>query len=749
MGAFPVEVPGQVSIVEAADPRAQIRASLAGHLARVSPGLPAVVPSSRPALTARLDAVCRGLGFSPQVLGSQDLEELLKAWGLRDEVDRLITSVGPLPGSSDFLRALCQEGLPDRFLTLSNRTAAAVADGVAGRAVVLCGPDDGREIAWTYGLLSGRLVVISEGGLADKRTFQALSSARSLYIAPPTIWKVGDLHALLAARRSAGCTVPMGFFYPFGRDEKEFFLLRSVLYNHPGRANRGPFTFIYPLETTGEAFSVGQAEFFVGRAAGAAELAGVLQRPSEFFFATPHSNGVNMSLGSIVLCSREDRSPDSPPSAKAPPCFYADVCNRETTDNLRLGVSQLRSTVVFLYTCWGVLLRNAAFDVEVALGHRLAASPHVAAFLTTYSMSLLDRASGVYVAEAYSQGAPLGFVTAEFNRLHYEQFKDYDNVVVLFGDPELRLEKPAPLIISERVADHAPLRRFVEAVGLKLYAHDKANLRHDRPAVAPIPDRYFAAVDYTRCVVNATRLLGLDALRPSLDRLSSDAETLWMHAMLFNSRLLQRDRQTFQEPVMTKKRDSLVRRFHRSWLEFYLAMVNHLGGFVRLQIDRYFAHERLNEGEFDSPCPYCGETPARATVRMVGSERVGRRLIECFNCSTILDGFVGFQDGEIVTTNHWRLGVDAEIRLRASAKGYEPGPFLAAAILEPFRKPSDGTSPLVVVEGRWPCDPEALDILLPPMTVLDNWISGCYALNALIVFDTSVLLLRRAVYLHP
>src|SRR5205085_2863752 len=94
-----------------------------------------------------------------------------------------------------------------------------------------------------------------------------------------------------------------------------------------------------------------------------------------------------------------------------------------------------KSEVVFLCTCWGVVLRDSIYDVETSLGRAFADSAATAALVTTFSTTFLNRTAGLWAAERYSSGDTLGEVVNGVNERHGSSYAGSEDTVVLFGDP--------------------------------------------------------------------------------------------------------------------------------------------------------------------------------------------------------------------------------------------------------------------------------------------------------------------------
>lgn len=735
-----------VLIVRPETPSELVEAFAAAHLERREHGR-CILPVSSRAVADRLRETAEFLGLpwtlvdrAPAPYRSD--ERVVRALATAERHDATAARLGAL------FEALC----PERFAHVRGRgdPLASFAD-----VPVVLAIGEGLDAGARFALCTRRALVHVDTPEDAEHAFERLRTARSIYVAPRDDFDVDALRGLLAAKRASATAASLGFLYPFGDFEREFFAMKSVLFEY-GHADRGrPYAFFFSLEPKARSFSVDRARFVVGRGGDVEHAARILEEPAEFLFSTPHSNGMDMALGEVVLCSREDRTSAEAPR-RAMPCFFEDSCSRKRPNNRLLGPSRVKSAVAFLYTCWGVLLRNGVYDVEASLGRSFAISPYTGALLTTYAMSFLDRAAGFFVAEAYSRGIPLGEVTRRFNERHFARFDDHAQVAVLFGDPELRVASPQPLDLTSASKTEPELARFVESVGVDLYpVAPEAESRPSRKSDGVprlVPDAVFAATDFTRCAVHATRDLRMPKLQASLDALAEANERLAMFGALFNGRRRQEEKIAFPEALMLRRYDDVLSRYHRAWHDMFLAMVSNLGGYVRLQIDPYFLADRHDDSgdSRNAPhrCPYCGASTWSSRMSMIGSPRVTRTLLECFNCATIRDGSERDMSATLVCEERWRLGepvrVAIDVQGSSAPAPLDVQPYAATVILEPFTK---RTGTAAHGSARGTRSSHDTRIALDDWRLDERYRPGSHHLNAIVSLGADLLFLRRTIYL--
>jgi hypothetical protein len=636
------------------------------------------------------------------------------------------------------LREVARRSENVAVISVRDEGITSVAAAVKGRPVLLCASSEHDNWPYAFALLTGRTVVESGETLAE--TFVAIAEARSVFLAPSPSLDTRALEVLLGVRRRHAPAVPMGFFYPFGSFERELFALKAALVARHGVPAGLRHTFLYPLERRGVSFTAAEIDFVLG-ARKPEEVERILRQPAAFFYTTSHSNGVNMSLGSVTLCAREDRDSATAPTS-TPPCFHANICARERAGANRLAASRIQSAVAFLYTCWGVLLRDSAYDVGVSLGARVAASPFTAALISTYTTSLLDRAAGLYVARLLGEGRALGHTLLDLNRRHHARYGDNAEVAVLFGDPELTL--PISGVGDEGALRRDPsFARLASETGLCPYGDGAGNQPQKSPCA--VTAKEFASLEYSRCVAGATRRLARPELVEPTDRLRESIERAWLAGLELNGRIGRQGAAAVPENL-GHEYDRCVRESQQAWIAFYAAMVITLGGYVRLQTDRY----QLDQSTAPSskPCPYCGGTVHLTRTELPTGRIPVRSVRECVACGTIFDGLHPIRDGTFDGPTEWTSGKPASVSIRAWSVS-QHGPVAAAALLEPFVKPA--TSPLACASAHWP-DGRAnrrLSLQLPPLTPPHDLTPGVYHLNGIVMQGAGVALLRRAVTIVP
>jgi hypothetical protein len=612
-----------------------------------------------------------------------------------------------------------------------------------GTGVVVALGSGALPLAQIYGQLSGRAVrkLPANPSAADLKAF---ATARSLTVAPPSRWSASELSRFLAARRDGAPAVPVGFLYPFGAQRREAFMLKSILFARCFSGG-GRYRLLYPVDPQATCMSIAGADVIVGAGAPGSDTAKLLRQPADFLFAAPHANGVNMSLGSVVLCAREDAPLGSRPPARSMPCFFGEPCERERPDNVLLAPSGVRSAIVFLYTCFGVLLDDGVYAPATSLAARFASSAYTAAMITTPGLSLLDRGAGPYVADRIRAGSPLGAVTRDFNREHAGRYGDTPDVAILFGDPELRASaEMQPLTPALR--EHEAFSAFAAASGLRWYGSDRPEPEGAAdPATVDFDRQLRATLEYGRSMVAGTRRVGAAQLKPATDALASALDGVWTAAVMTAARA-SRATMAHPPPRLRAARERAISHAQLAWLDYFVVLVTTLGGYMRLQTDPF--SEPVASGTDGPDCPYCASPTTRLRSTLAGVPGGDRTLLECVSCGTVLDAHEPIDRSQIRCPGHAFAGepLPLEVDFTISGAPRKSSVSVAvAAVLEPFRKGLDREATVSEagfdVSGVRTSARQALPALtLPPDTT-----PGVYFLDCLLLYELAPTIMRRSI----
>ncbi|WP_265257849.1 hypothetical protein [Verminephrobacter aporrectodeae] len=653
---------------------------------------------------------------------------------------------------ADLSRELSKYGLtlPTVDFTVEQLLAGAepVVQGMkeSDQPVVMGIGAAGALEACKFALLTGRAlqIVPRTDDLIDNLTH--VRTARSLLIAPGLDFDSELLHTLSNAMQKWQCDIAHGWLYPFGLFERDYALLKCVIYGRTGPPEVLPFRFIYPLEPTAEVVTATGDRWIFGTALSPSECVQFLQEPTEFLAITGHSNGVDMGAGSAVLCPRDSTILSN--ATRVLPCFNGAPCSRKNSHNDLCQASSVRCSVALLYTCWGAVLQRHIYDIRGSLLFNLVKSPSLSVVITTYASILMDSGASVTFAQRYGQRVPIGQAVQQVNAEHFRSFHDVAHALLLFGDPEQRCAHQR-VVLDDDLSARAPIARIlrgqhVAADRSSLDTH-RANNVHDSIAVQ---QGRLAAVNHLRAIVSAHRALRLPALESVLPQLSQMLERLWLRKTRQLLRHQQFDAKCGTD-ILAKSYGAELKHAQASLFAMFASMVSHLGGLLHLQTDGLFLYDLRSTRWLESICPYCTSSSQRVIQSMAGAEQVLRQLHKCDNCAVVQDGDPNISEAHIVTSATWRRSTGAAFSLCAHVQAESTSrPFIAGVVMEPFLKSRQQPPLQVVQNGVLQAHESILKVLFDASPIPEGTVAGSYFLNALIVVGERHAFLRRTIYLH-
>lgn len=626
---------------------------------------------------------------------------------------------------------------------------SALSDFAGRPVVVALGVQPGCEAA-RFAALTGRpLLDLDVAAAATPNFWQFVSAATSVTLVAPADWDATALTAMLSARRSVGGAPPIGLLFPFGEIAREAALLKAVVLTAVGCRAPG-YRFLFPLDRDRLIVREGDVVAHIGPSVDIDDLIGDLSRPFAFTFGCPHSNGMNMSLGPLILCAKQGAAPMTL-GDNASPCLHGAPCTREQAGTRIASPRTVRSLITFWYTCWGTWLAGGPHDPATSLAYQTMSQTGTAALITTPGMSLLDRAAGLLVADLLRKGMTLGNAVDALCRAHSARYHDHADIAILFGDPEVRLPIDCPA--SELLNKDRAFRQFAARTGLNPYSTDT-----ELPAITvsgagqTVPD-FVEALDFTRCVA-----IGSAALVPEVARaaavLRDSCDAAWAAHLTMSGRSAAIGNGRIKPSIFPVRS---LGALQDAWESYAESMFHLVGGYVRLQIDRFYCRERQRTREVW--CPQCGGPAKHVWSRLTSASIASRVLVECISCATIFDGMGALRVSNVVVKSvaavgsplgvrvHWSVSVQDSLDLLQAL------PVRALAVLEPFDK---GTCDLAATRGRdiigdahLHGDGTAAGILeLGPLAIPGSTPRGLHHLNVLLLVGPLPAILRSHVAIN-
>ncbi|KDM89992.1 hypothetical protein [Photobacterium galatheae] len=610
-----------------------------------------------------------------------------------------------------------------------NRKLATDAVGTDQPVCVGVG-ESGLRSALQYALLTERIVChVPDYNALTSDWFARIASAQSLFIFPTETFSIKHLHQLMAAKEQSAPNCPISFAYPFGGLQQDAMQLKMVVaMSCELPANRYVHTLL-PLSSRRQSVEIGKYRISSGH--GEPKETEWLQQATRALITMPHSNGVNMSLGHAVLCARKKREVNKKAIA-VHPCFKSELCNRDKPGAIHLSPTEIPASLVMSYTCWGVVLAGGTYDTDYTLAAQFALSPYTSVLITTYTTIKLDSEAPLQFLQDYESGNKIGDTVLRFNQRHYASYRDVLSALIIFGDPEY---SQAGSVNQEDLA------QAVTAV--------KNVLQLDQHSSTPLMPHLFSTthLDYSRAVGQLTHAIPIKAVSYSATALQQATESYWAAAKCLAARATTQQSQPRDiKPVENYAREALL-NFHAAWCDLYLAMIHHLGGYLRLQTDKVYVY--AGSGEGTSICPYCKGTLNVNRVHLANEPQQMRLLHECPNCATVLDAVGECISAEIQGHSHCSVKSPYDMALTLQLRNKKSGKkqLTCIAVIEPFIK--NGQSELAVSKAQTTLHEERLSyqISLPELILPSHYVCGLHTLNVLVLVEDEVVLLRRPIYL--
>ncbi len=160
-----------------------------------------------------------------------------------------------------------------------------------------------------------------------------------------------------------------------------------------------------------------------------------------------HSDGVDASLGDLVLCPMGEPVAGADP-ARSPSCWSSGICHRlarpidEALTSGRIArADEIRCRVLLWNACFTLAYQDDPLDPRWSVLARLLDAPGIGALAIAPDLSHDSTSSLEPLAAAIARGARLGDALAEHNRDPGR--RAIGARLILFGDPRVALMPPA------------------------------------------------------------------------------------------------------------------------------------------------------------------------------------------------------------------------------------------------------------------------------------------------------------------
>jgi hypothetical protein len=536
--------------------------------------------------------------------------------------------------------------------------------------------------------------------------------------------------------------------YPYGELEREFFVLKTFLFARYAYPYEYKTLFHFPLERPNYRYTAKNVALYLGQEHDLAALNAQLLEPSNLLFAMAHSNGIDMGLGNIILCPREQTALSTSVGIKAMPCFFnLALCSRAKPSNQIVKISQLKTQIAFFYTCWGIQLKNGLYDPQVSFARQLALSPHIGMIISTYTMSHLDNAIAAKFMHHFDSAMTLGTIINQLNAEHFQSYADIRHTLIVLGDPEFKLNQSLSSnfeqLFPEKVLSHLMHKGLIQAK-----QHHEVAMDTD---ICSAISLMVNDILYTKTVVLGSRALALSTMQDQLAAWMLFLDSLWILVLLIKKRLSQAAQRYINPNHLLIQLQQEVHQYHQYWVDYFVMMNANFGGLIRLQIDTFF-DEKNKIPACDLHCPYCNGGLIEHELCLIEHEQLKRRVLECYSCTTIFDSHAIFTFARIACETFWLKDLPQTIKVHLCMSPHLKGIFhyTVCACLEPFYKKGQSMIASQINKGQRQIqayEPQLIDITLENFMPLADYAAGQYYLNILVMVHTSVAVLRRTIYI--
>lgn len=644
------------------------------------------------------------------------------------------------PGFSDLLKSLNPNSLidarrPSQEQNLTSLQDSSVLIAIGESGLLQCAP---------YSLLTNRRIVLFEDLKSTTQGLGYLPKHTSLLFGLGGKFSYGALDSIFKTITTSGSSRSAGFFYPCESERLESRSLKLALFYLLFDGARTARNFII-LSDSGFKFMENEEDhFLLGRSSLSNQITETISRKVLYTFVSGHSNGVDMDLGNVVLCTRQDHA-DRPPSDRSMPCFSANLCIRKTARNTLSPVSIFRSDILFLENCFGVYLDHSFYDLTTSISYFAAHSPTIGAFIGTPGSRVNNPADGFRCMELLDSGMSLGQAVADINKTYLNQFGGVSYPALLFGDPEIILPKPSPGR-TEQLLIKAGCD-VKEILGSLAPEHE----------LETVPANFFCNLSLFRTVLCDASDAGVESLAPCTDITRDHLDKLWAASLLYNKTVeSMRSVGVDTEQLVKNMGQSLV-NFQSSWFQLFRAIVaaRKIPALITNGSNRYYEPLSRTTGAPTQKCPYCFEATIDATkLRLPNSERIAQRhTLVCLNCGPIFDSTAGISNAWLVCPSFCQrtqaLNISVNFGFHDSTIVY----MSSQAVLDPPFPSLTGvensheaivttTHDLLEVT-----DSSLNTFTFAPLTIPASLTPGGYMLNIGILLNAEWALLRRMVYI--
>ncbi len=604
-------------------------------------------------------------------------------------------------------------------------------------------------LALTYSLITNRKLLFLGNQVSKEKFFLVTKNTSSYFWMLPNNISLEQFESLNKIKL-LNSGVPIGFFFPYGEEESEIFMIKQLVLQIKKNSQKKFFHFLFTNHSPEINITDGNCRYIAGVDTKAQDLREFLEEDSLFKFIDCHSNGIDAFLGNLVICAKLEFSQEA--KLKSLPCFFDNTCNRvdkASSSSSLYPLSKISADVLCLSSCYGFLFSKSFVETETSIAYQLAKSTNNGCFITTRGLTDFGCFSGLVFSEAISNGNTLGQAVQEGNEKHYSEIGWYPQMFDLWGDPSISfntttraLKKNINYILDD----------FFNANGFYDYIDSVAT---PLKGVA-VQRNFFQALHYGRCII---RLLEENIkkdnrvifkkhcddkrLVEAFCNLNQSINDLEHGAMRINNSpnyYIKGEQREFKVFLSLFKNLTLL---HENFMKVFIINPKATIGFNA----NFFPADRgvhLNK----TLCPYCGENSvSRWESEMLDLSGMKRKVEDCINCWSIFEGMHNFSSAKINCSEKIEIGKEIELSVQYFFN--LEGVYLSrvCAVLEPFIESVNIDKVHTYKKNILEVEQKMNLIKLNNLKISENFSQGRYLLKVLVMLNEKFTFLYRNVYL--
>lgn len=566
------------------------------------------------------------------------------------------------------------------------------------------GDKDIPDTMWMFAILTGRRIYDDNksGGISSILVFVDSDVKRDRF-----------MEILELTDEIGGVDVRKGFFYsPY--EEKRYELLLKIYLSCVIDHNAGSFVIYDAINN----------QMITPNIDRRLEVDDILKE-KELLLVMGHGNGADMSCGNAVLCGRKENKAIYEKRKNLLPCVCSEKCSRK---GIKVNPNDVKSNIVILYTCWGVVFEESIIDKSMALSTDFIYSFNNAVYVSTIDKSNFDQSVCSIITRGVERKEQIGHIIAKFNQYHYKQYKDDRNVLVIFGDPSYMVHKKFDNEQTYGI-DEDVEEEYIDSESKEYITDEKEDAGH-LILMRMLSNACRRTINDRRCKERLAIVLDSIDLLLEFDQMINILSTnpKIRNAFIRNNR---------------SRIDAIVRRYQNAWMLSYFSIVEFVGGAIQLNYLKLL--KRFDEECITEKCPCC-ESKMIVRQEVIELFKTKHTLHECGNCGFFFEGIGDVIDGEIHVENcliKTGNNITAEVKYKKISR--KRVPYIMAICLEPFIKNNLSKCCYDIKQGKLDLDCGRIVFNSTGLKINDDFGSGMHYLNCIAIVNKNIAFMRRTV----